>query len=190
MRIISGIYKGRRIELLKEASEHVRPTSDFARQAIFNILDHGRFQGVSHPYKDKDVLDLFCGTGALGLEALSRGAAHATFVDKSRDALANTRYNASRIQAMGQVETLQADASRLPQARRPFGLVFMDPPYFAGLLSPALSSLKAGGWLAEKALIVIEHDARDRSELPEGFAVLDTRRYGRAVIEILQFSQP
>ena len=96
MRIISGKHKGRKIELGKEAASFVRPTSDFAREAIFNILSHSDLGLDRHAYIDQDVLDACCGTGALGLEALSRGAKHVTFVDKSREALANAHFNAKK----------------------------------------------------------------------------------------------
>lgn len=188
MRIISGKHKGRRIELLKEASDVVRPTSDFAREAIFNILSHGKLGLGRHPFHDQPVLDVFCGTGALGLEALSRGAAKVTFVDKSRDALANVRHNALKMHEDGQVELVQADAASLPRSRTQYGLVFLDPPYFTDLLAPALASLKAGGWLADDALLIVEHDAKQPLALPEGFTAFDSRRYGRATIELLRLT--
>lgn len=185
MRIISGKHKGRRIELLRELSEHVRPTSDFAREAIFNILEHRDLGLTRHPYRDQPVLDVFCGTGALGLEALSRGASRLTCIDKSREVLAGVRHNATKMHEENNVEYVLADATRLPRARQPFGLVFLDPPYFTDMLNPALQSLKAGGWLAEDALLIVEHDAKHPMLLPEGFTSFDTRRYGRAVIELL-----
>lgn len=188
MRIISGAHRGRRIELLKEAEGHIRPTSDFAREAIFNILAHSDLGISRHPYMEQPVLDVCCGTGALGLEALSRGASRATFVDKSRDALANARHNAIRMHEDSRIDLVLADVSRLPPAREKYGLVFLDPPYELPLLSPALESLRTAGWLKEDAVIITERDAKTPLMLPEGFKSFDSRRYGRAVIEILHLS--
>jgi 16S rRNA (guanine966-N2)-methyltransferase len=185
MRIISGKHKGRRIELTKEAADTVRPTSDFAREAIFNILIHGKHSPNGESFIDKPVLDVFCGTGALGLEALSRGAGHVTFIDASRDALANARFNAGKMHEAERVDFLLADATRLPRARKQFSLVFLDPPYFGRMIEPSLLSLRNGGWIEEDALMVVEHDAKDKVAYPEGFEVVDERRYGRAVINLL-----
>lgn len=164
----------------------VRPTSDFAREAIFNILTHSRLGLERHAFIGQDVLDLFCGTGALGLEALSRGARRVTFLDKSREALANAHYNASKMQEEAQVDFLLADATRLPAARRAYGLVFVDPPYFRNLLEPALQGLDAQGWLAPDALVVAEHGAKERIPVPAAYERLDERQYGRAVIHLLK----
>jgi 16S rRNA (guanine966-N2)-methyltransferase len=188
MRIISGKHRGRRIELLKEATDVIRPTSDFAREAIFNILNHADLGLDRHPYLDQPVLDVFCGTGALGLEALSRGASKVTFVDKSREALINARHNIMKMNEEKQTELVQADAGRLPLSRTQYGLVFLDPPYFTDLLIPALQSLKAGGWLTPDALLIVEHDAKQKMLLPEGFTAIDTRRYGRANVELLRLT--
>lgn len=190
MRIIAGKHKGRRIELPREAGGVIRPTSDFAREAIFNILAHGKAGLNGHTFEGKSVLDLFCGTGAFGLEALSRGAAHVTFVDNAREAMATARYNAQRIGEENRVDFLQADASKLGRARRVYDLIFLDPPYFGKLIGPTLSSLKSGGWIAEDGVIVVEHDAKEAPQLPEDFTVVDQRRYGRAVVEIVILAKP
>lgn len=187
MRIISGAHKGRRIELLKEVGDQVRPTSDYAREAIFNLLNHRDFQKNAHPFIDQHVLDIFCGTGALGLEALSRGASEVTFIDRSREALANARYNATRMKEEERTHFFQCDATRLPPARTTFSLVFMDPPYFGQLLPKAMKSLAAGNWLAKDALLVVEHDAKEQHLLPEGFVLHDSRRYGRAAIQLVKW---
>lgn len=184
MRIISGKHKGRRIELPKDTG-NIRPTSDFAREAIFNILVHGKTGLNGHTFEGKSVLDLFCGTGALGLESLSRGASHVTFIDNAREAIATARHNAERI---GETATdfVLTDATRLGKARHAYDLVFLDPPYFSNLIVPALKGLAAGGWLADDAVIIIEHDAKEEITLPPGFEAVDTRRYGRAVIELVK----
>jgi 16S rRNA (guanine966-N2)-methyltransferase len=182
MRIIAGKHKGRRIELGKEAADIVRPTSDFAREAIFNILTHGKH---GHSFIGEPVLDVFCGTGAFGLEAISRGAASVTFIDKSREALYNARANAMKMKEEDTCEFIQADALKLGRARKPFTLVFLDPPYFGKMLEPALTSLHAGGWIAKDGLVIIEHDAKEQVAFPPEFKALDERRYGRAVINLL-----
>ncbi|MFO0388177.1 MAG: 16S rRNA (guanine(966)-N(2))-methyltransferase RsmD [Alphaproteobacteria bacterium] len=187
MRIISGKHKGRRIEVSKEMGD-IRPTSDFAREAIFNILSHSKVGLNGHTFTDKQVLDVFCGTGAFGLEALSRGAAKVTFVDKSREAIAIARHNAERMHEEGNAEFILTDASKLSRARRAYDLIFLDPPYFSKLIPTTLASLRDGGWIAEDAVIVAEHDAKETIELPEGFEKLDERRYGRAVVELIRLT--
>ena len=185
MRIISGKHKGRRIELVKEAAEIIRPTSDFAREAIFNILTHGK-HGES--VVDKQVLDVFCGTGAFGLEALSRGAKRVTFIDQSREALANARYNATKMGEMDAADFMHADGTKLPKARKPFSIIFIDPPYFGKMIESALKSLHQGGWIAEDGLVIVEHDAKEQVAFPEAYTIVDERRYGRAVINLLKLN--
>jgi 16S rRNA (guanine966-N2)-methyltransferase len=188
MRIIAGKHKGRRIELPREAGEIIRPTSDFAREAIFNILAHGRHGLNGHTFENKNVLDVFCGTGAFGLEALSRGAAHVTFVDKAREAIATVKHNAARIHETEHVDFVLTDVTRLATARRQYDLIFLDPPYFSNLIPPTLASLHKGGWIADGGIIVAEHDQKETLKVPEPFTVVDQRRYGRAVVELLQVS--
>ncbi len=185
MRIVAGKHKGRRIDLLKEAEAVVRPTADFAREAVFNILSHGKIAS-GHSFIGKNVLDIFCGTGALGLEALSRGAGHVTFIDSSREAIGNARYNAQRMNELDNVDFFRANASKIGQARKKYSLVFLDPPYFEKLITPTLLALQNGGWIEHDALLVIEHDAKEIIEIPEMLEVIDQRKYGRAMIEVLQ----
>ncbi len=184
MRIIAGKHKGRRIELKKEAAgSGVRPTSEFAREAVFNILNHSKHSdGVT----GKSALDVFCGTGAYGLEALSRGAASATFIDNSRDALQSAHDNAERMNELDQSDFIQSDATRLPRARQSYDLIFIDPPYFRKLLPPSLASLVAGGWLNQDSLIIMEHDSKELVELPPELVAVDERHYGRATIKLLK----
>lgn len=188
MRIISGKHKGRRIDLGDDNGKNIRPTSDFARESIFNILAHGKLGLNEHPFIDKHVLDVFCGTGAFGLEALSRGAAKVTFIDLSREALAIAKNNASRMNEVENCHFFQADASKLPKARQQFPLVFLDPPYFGNLIPPALTSLAQGGWLSPESIVIIEHDEKENVVIPESFTTLDSRRYGRAVITLLKLT--
>lgn len=183
MRIISGKHKGRKIELTRDAADIVRPTSDFAREAIFNILTHGR-HGQS--FEGKEVLDVFCGTGAFGLEALSRGASRVTFIDQSREAINNARINAAKMHETEAADFMLADGTKLPRARKAFPLIFIDPPYFGKMIEPALHSLHSGGWVAPDGLVIVEHDAKEKVAFPEAFSVVDERRYGRAVVNMLR----
>lgn len=187
MRIITGKHRGRKIELGADGGKTIRPTSDFAREAIFNILNHGKLGLDHHAVMEQRVLDLFCGTGALGLEAISRGAAHATFVDKSRDSMQICRHNASAMKEDSNCDFYVADASQLGAARSQFNLVFVDPPYFSKLIEPALANLLKGGWLAKDAILILEHDEKETVTLPAGLEKLDERRYGRAVIEVIKY---
>jgi 16S rRNA (guanine966-N2)-methyltransferase len=181
MRIVAGSHRGRRLEA--PADQRIRPTSDRIRESLFNILDHslGGFAG-------KHVLDGFAGTGALGFEALSRGAASALFVDKDRDALALARRNAAALDLMGRADFRLADLTRPPQSGRQFDLILLDPPYGQGLAGDALSALAAAGWLATGAVAVIEADRAQPDAIPEGFALLDSRDYGRTRIVLARFS--
>ena len=187
MRIISGKHKGRRIEAGKTGNG-IRPTSGFARQAIFNILEHSRFGGDAHPFRDRRVADLFCGSGAFGLEALSRGAAHAAFVDKSAASLAATQQNAERFGENARASFIRCDATSLPPAPGPYALVFLDPPYGKGLAAPALASLLRGNWLEPGGLVIVEREAQEKLIPPPGLTLADSRRYGRAAVDWLIFS--
>jgi len=166
----------------------LRPTSDRTRESVFNILAHGipdfAFDGVS-------VVDLFCGTGALGLEALSRGAARATFVDADAAALKCAKENAARLGEWRNVLTLRLDATQIPPpplaAHAPCALALLDPPYGQGLLVPALQGVAARGWLAENAVVVAEMGAKEPFEPPRGFQLLQERTYGAAKVVFLRF---
>ena len=185
MRIVAGRHRGARLEA--PPGEATRPTSDRARQALFDTLTGGRFD------IDLDgamVLDLFAGTGALGLEALSRGAARAIFVEKDRTALAVLNRNIAHLKAGDRTLVLAQDATRLGRAREAASLVLMDPPYRQGLAGPALQALLAGGWLAPGALIVVEQAKDEALELPPGFDLLEDRRYGAARFLFLRQAVP
>jgi 16S rRNA (guanine966-N2)-methyltransferase len=180
MRIISGIWKNKR--LIAPEGETVRPTSDRARQALFDMLWHAPWAG-REVLDGAVVLDAFAGTGALGLEALSRGAARATFIEKDRAALAALRTNIANCKAEAQV--IAGDATKPPRPIQPATLVFLDPPYGAALLAPALAALDQAGWIAPGALICTELGQKD--EVPETrFTLLDDRSHGKARLLILQ----
>lgn len=173
LRIIAGRLRGRRIEA--PAGLATRPTSDRAREALFSILENG-----VPPLRGSRFLDLFAGSGAAGLEALSRGAAAAMFVDQASAATHAIKSNIESIGVGPQAVLLRNDACRLPAAPHPFDIVFLDPPYGSGLLAPALASLTDGGWLAAGGRIVGEVAARERSEPIDTFVVEDERVYGAA----------
>lgn len=184
MRIIGGTRRGLRLADVGEGdvAAHLRPTSDRVREAIFNLLINGaqgdRVTGAR-------VLDLFAGTGALGLEALSRGAADVTFVDTGTKALSLLRDNIAKLRAEPQTRILRQDATRLgPCPVAPFTLVFLDPPYGQSLGQAALVSAQTGGWIAPDALVVWEEGAPPA--VPYGFAQVDQRRYGQTVVTLLR----
>lgn len=184
MRIVGGTHRG---TLLAEVgagdpAAHLRPTPDRVREALFNMLTQGRWGDL---VREQRALDLFAGTGALGLEALSRGATQVTLVDDGATARALIRSNIEKLRAMGATRLYRRDATDLGENRGPgFGLVFLDPPYGQGLGARALASARAGGWLAPHATIVWEENAPQPA--PEGFETLDQRRYGETWITILR----
>lgn len=184
MRITAGRHKGLTLEV--PPGERLRPTADRARQAIFNILIHG-YDAVA----SARVLDAFAGSGALGIEALSRGAISLVALDKDRVAATIIARNLARAGERERGLILPHDALTPPRAAdyprfSPCSLVFLDPPYGSGLIAPALASLGRQGWLAPGALIVVEMDRRESFAVPEGFALLDERRYGRARLIFLR----
>ncbi|MGA8757633.1 MAG: 16S rRNA (guanine(966)-N(2))-methyltransferase RsmD [Stellaceae bacterium] len=184
MRIVGGSHRGRR--LVAPPGEKVRPTSDRAREALFNILSHGTFAAEGVPFAEKPVLDAFAGTGALGLEALSRGAAEAVFIENDREALIGLRRNIAELDETTRSRVIAADATRPPRALVPCAVAFLDPPYMSGLAEPALSALAAAGWLLPDALAVVEVGAREPFTAPRGFAMLDQRVYGAARLIFLR----
>ena len=178
MRIVAGKHRGRAL-LVPEGSA-IRPTSDRAREALFNILEHGSFAAGGSRLAEKRVLDAFAGTGALGLEALSRGAGHVSFIELASDA---RKLLARNITALGEQERttiLPGDATAPPRASAPVTLALLDPPYGKGLGAKALAALAKAGWFAPDTLIVLEIGAKEVLDLPDGFALRDDRRYGAA----------
>jgi 16S rRNA (guanine966-N2)-methyltransferase len=185
MRITGGKLGGRRLIAPEDAQ--VRPTSDRTRQAIFNMLRHKDF-GIGFALEGAAVADLFAGTGALGIEALSQGARWCLLVDDSADSRALQRENIEALGLTGATRIWRRDATDLgplgPSAGGPFNLVFLDPPYRKGLIPRALASLKDGGWLADKALLVAESDTGEAFDAP-GFTLLDERDYGETRVRFL-----
>lgn len=184
MRIIGGERRGLLLADVGEGdpAAHLRPTSDRVREAIFNLLTNSLEE---NPVPGARVLDLFAGTGALGLEALSRGAARVAFVDDGTKARALLRANIEKMRAMGVTDVWRRDATRLGPNRGPgYSLVFLDPPYGKALGEAALASAVEGAWLAPGAVIVWEDSTPPQP--PAGFTPLDQRRYGDTLITLLK----
>ena len=184
MRIIGGHFGGRRLAPIGkgDAAAHLRPTSDRVRESLFNVLANGwpeRLAGAR-------VLDLFAGTGALGLEALSRGAAHVTFVEQGRVALRLLRANIRLCAAEDRATVLARDARRPGPAPAPRDLIFLDPPYGKGLGERALAAAMSGGWLAEDALVIWEESAPVCP--PGALKLLNERRYGDTAVRIFEMT--
>ncbi len=177
MRIIAGRHRGRR--LTAPAGRDVLPMTDRTREALFNVLAHGDWGAEDgNPVIDAVVLDAFCGTGALALEALSRGAAEAWLLDLSKGSLAIARQNIETLGEADRTHLLLADSTRPPPGRARADLAFIAPPYGRDLAPPAIRALYQRGWLADGAVMVVELAVPDPFETPDGFAILDDRRYG------------
>ena len=187
MRIVGGKFKGH--GLAGPKGQATRPTSDRVREAIFNILAHG-IEGFE--IEGARVLDLFAGTGAMGLEALSRGARFCQFVDDSAEARGVIRRNADALGVIGQCKIWRRDATRLgPAAPQPgFDLVFADPPYGKGLGTKSLKSLVEGGWLTQGAVIVVEEAERAELACPPELSEIDRRIYGETQVLIAHAVPP
>ena len=186
MRIIAGQYRGRALAAVGkgDAGAHLRPTTDRVRESLFNVLMGGKY---GDPITGARVLDLFAGTGALGLEALSRGGAHVTFVDDGRKSQHLIRENIKICKADAQSTLMRADATRLPQnPDAPYDLVFLDPPYAKALGEKAMAAALTGGWIAVEALVIWEDSAP--ITVPESLDLLDSRKYGDTVINFLELS--
>lgn len=182
MRIIGGTHRGTTLADVGQgdAAAHLRPTSDRVRESLFNVLQGGRF---GDPVTGARVLDLFAGTGALGLEALSRGAAHVTFVDSGRVAQKLIRDNIAKLRRQADTSLIATDATKLA-AGQACNLVFLDPPYGQGLGGKALAAAGRNGWIAPAALIVWEE--REPQIAPLGYTSLDQRRYGDTWVSFLR----
>jgi len=185
IRIVGGIHRGRR--LLVPPGDTVRPTSDRAREALFNILSHGNFAASGTPFADAAVLDAFAGTGAFGLEALSRGAGTAVFIENCREAMAALRRNVRALDEEDRVQIVAGDATRPLRAAFACAVAFLDPPYGSGLAASALPALAAAGWLAPEALAVVELAAAEQWTPLSDFAPLDARVYGAARLVFLRY---
>ena len=185
MRIVAGKLRGR--ALATPADSRIRPTSDRVREAVFNILAHG-IDGFK--LENAQVLDLFAGTGALGLEALSRGARSCVFVEEDPEARGLIRRNVEAFGLTGVTRIYRRDATDLGSSgnREPFTLVFLDPPYGMGLGEKGLASAASGGWLAADAIVVLEEREETAIAWPEGFTVLDSRTWGETMVVFARYA--
>jgi 16S rRNA (guanine966-N2)-methyltransferase len=182
MRVVGGRLRGR--NLASPASRDIRPTADRLRESVFNILVHA----YDDPISGARVLDLFAGTGALGIEAISRGAAFTLFVDNGTEARALLRSNVEKLGLGGVTKVFRRDAADLGPAHpvEPFSLAFLDPPYGKGLAEKALASLRDGGWLTPGALLVVEEAKAAGFAAPEGFEELERRAYDDTELAFLR----
>jgi len=176
VRIVAGSLKGRL--LLAPPGRLTRPTANRARETLFNLLIHGNFEAPG--LEEARVLDAFAGAGSLGFEALSRGAAHVTFMENWRGAAKTIENNAKRMGVEDRVRVLSVDATRAPAAAVPVDIALLDPPYGEGLIPLALASLWRQGWLRKDSLVVAEVAAKEEFAPPEGFMVRFERTAGSA----------
>jgi 16S rRNA (guanine966-N2)-methyltransferase len=185
MRVVGGRLRGR--PLAGPKSSAIRPTADRLRESLFNILTHA----YGDPVDGARVLDLFAGTGALGIEAISRGAAFVQLVDDGAEGRALIRENVAALGLGGVTRIFRRDATKLGPAHpaEPFSLIFLDPPYGQNLATAALGSARAGGWFAPDALIVVEEAVKSAFTAPDGFAELERRRYDDTELVFLRFTQ-
>ncbi len=190
MRIISGKHKNRKIITAQKGIniKNLRPSTEKLREAIFNIIN-----STSHVTEDflenANVLDLFCGSGALGLEALSRGAKFATFVDKEPNHISICKNNAAYLNEINNSEFIVSDATRLRPSQRKYNLLFLDPPYHeCGLIPGTLEALEKGNWIDDQNIIIIEHGRREKFDLSDRFSVISSRTYGVSMLTICKFS--
>jgi 16S rRNA (guanine966-N2)-methyltransferase len=184
MRIVAGSLRGRPIRTPE--GQDVRPTSDRARQAIFNILEHAPW---SEGIEARRVIDVFAGSGAMGLEALSRGAGRCLFVDSSETSLAAVRANIEAFGLGERTQLLRQDATRLGrrhQGKPAFDIAFLDPPYARDLAGPVLTTLRTEGWLMAEAVVVLERGSGETAIETPGYERLDQRRYGAAEVLFLR----
>jgi len=186
MRVVGGSLRGRMLAAPK--TQAIRPTADRLRESLFNILIHA----YGDPITGARVLDLFAGTGAFGIEALSRGAAFALFVDDGAEARALLRENVATLGLGGVSRIFRRDATKLGPAHpvEPFSLAFLDPPYRQGLAEKALTSARAGGWLKPDALIVVEEAKKSAFAAPAGFTELERRGYDDTDFVVLRLATP
>ena len=182
MQIIAGKHRGRKLETPQTSD--IRPTGARTREAVFNILMH-----ADHPEGSlivgANVADLCCGSGAMGLEALSRGAAHAFFIDRAREALTLVKASAEKFREEAHCTLLRAEAEKLPSAPTPCRVLFIDPPYRKNLLPGILASALAQGWLEQDGVIVAELSAKEPFECPPGLTIRTDRIYGVARVLLL-----
>jgi 16S rRNA (guanine966-N2)-methyltransferase len=183
LRIIGGVWRGRLIEA--PADDAIRPTTDRVRESLFNRLMHGA-GGTGFALSGARVADVFAGTGAMGLEALSRGAAHVTFIERDMTAAALIRRNIATLAAEDRVSVMSADATNLPRAVLAHDLALLDPPYGTGLAAPAMLSLARQGWVRPGGIVTVEMDAGEVPPEVAGYRFIDRREAGRIAVALYQ----
>jgi 16S rRNA (guanine966-N2)-methyltransferase len=185
MRVVAGRFRGRPLQAPDDMG--IRPTSDRVRENVFNILAHGI---ADFSLEGARVIDLFAGTGALGIEAVSRGGAYCLFVEEAPEARALIRRNVEALGLTGETRIFRRDATDLGPAGNiePYGLAFLDPPYGKGLGVKALAALAGGKWLTPGAICVFEERAGTAVDIPAAFELLDTRTYGDTDTRFLKFA--
>lgn len=184
MRIVGGRWRGRALAGPPPGDSGIRPSSDRLREALFNILMHAPWMAARGGLAERTVLDACCGTGALGLEAVSRGAGACWLMDIGAAALALARANAAACKAGDAVTVLRGDVTRPPAAAQPCRLVFLDPPYRKDIVPAAIAGLDKAGWIAADAVLCVEVASDEPLALPADWRVLDERRFGAARIVI------
>ncbi len=184
LRIVAGQFRGRKLETA--AGDAVRPTAERVREAVFNTLSHGLLARGGAPLGDIGALDVCAGSGAMGFEALSRGAREVTFIENDGAVARLIERNAAHLGVAARARVLRRDATSPGPAHGAAELVFVDAPYGAGRTEPALKALVAHGWLADGAVVVVEIGRGEAFEAPDGFDVFDERRYGAARIIYLR----
>lgn len=185
MRVVGGRHKGKRLK--GPTDKGLRPTSDRAREALFNILAGGRF-GEGDRVWEARVLDIFAGSGALGIEALSRGAKEVTFLENDLAAIKLIERNLAGLE-QDRVRIVACDATNPPGAKASADLVFLDPPYGDNLAPTALEALLERGWIGDESLIIVETAAKEAFQPPASFKLLDARKYGAAKMHFLELKK-
>ena len=184
MRIVGGKHRGR--HLLAPSGRDLRPTSDRVRESVFNILTQGgESLGARNWVQSAQILDGFAGTGAMGLEAVSRGASHAMLLDNQDTALSCCQDNVERLHENDNVDVHFMDCLKPRKANQRYSLIFLDPPYGLDLSIPALEALTITGWIGPNALVVLEIDKTEKIELPPNSTLLDERQYGKSKVLFL-----
>lgn len=184
LKITAGKYKNLLIPTLK--TSHYKPSTSKLKAAIFSILSSGQFN-FEWTIKNQNILDLFSGSGSLGFEALSRGAAHATFIDKNTTHLKSSKAFAQKLNSINSTSFLRMNAINLPKAKKQYNTVFMDPPYEQNLVTRAIKSLIASQWLKDKAIIIIEMEHNTELAIPNNIKLLKISEYSNNKLLILQY---
>ncbi len=183
MRIISGRYKGAKLDTPE--SQETRPTSDRTREALFNLLCNGKHAQL---LRGRPFADVYAGTGAVGLEAISRGASHGYFFETGKHILPILQKNIEKCKVQGCTRILRSDATKPPQATEACGIIFIDPPYGKDLINQTIPALLSKGWLADDGLLISQGHPNDPVTAPEGFEIIDERKYGAALLFFMKRS--